>query len=218
MVVTADELGAQDIKKLLIKQAVPASIGILFTLVYSLIDIIFVGQWITLLAIAAATVIFPITFLISLLGMAIGAGGGPVLSRALQGGDYEKASLIFIIILVFAKPKAVIFTFDALITDQTPEALRWVFAASSIIAIQLIIAAYFQAAGKAKKTLLPTLSKQGFFLIPLVLILPNYLGVFGMWIAFSIADVLATILTGHYLKKRNNHKTDLNKKWNIIIT
>ena len=218
MVVTADESGAQDIKKLLIKQAVPALIGILYIVVYSLIDIIFVGQWIGSLAIAVATVILPITFLISSLGMAIGAGGGSVLSRALQGGDYEKASLIFIIILVFAKLTAVIFITEALIIDQTPEALRWVFAASSIIAIQLIETAYFQAAGKAKKTLLPTLSKQGFFLIPLVLILPNYLGVFSVWIAFSIADVLATILTGHYLKKRNNHKTDLNKKWNIIIT
>ena len=218
MVVTADESGAQDIKKLLIKQAVPASIGILYIVVYSLIDIIFVGQWIGSLAIAVATVILPITFLISSLGMAIGEGGGLVLSRALGHGDNEKASLIFIIILVFAKLKAVIFTSDALIIDQTPEALHWVFAASSIIAIQLIGATYFQAAGKAKKTLLPTLSKQGFFLIPLVLILPNYLGVFGVWIAFSIADVLSTILTGHYLKKRNNHKTDLNKKWNIIIT
>ena len=218
MVVTAHELRAQDIKKLLIKQAVPASIGILFTLVYALIDTIFVGQWITSLAIAAVTVILPITFLISLLGMAIGAGGGSVPSKAFGSGDNEKASLIFIIILVFAKLTAVIFITEALIIDQTPEALRWVFAASSIIAIQLIGTAYFQAAGKAKKTLLPTLSKQGFFLIPLVLILPNYLGVFGMWIAFSIADVLATILTGHYLKKRNNHKTDLNKKWNIIIT
>ena len=218
MVVTADESGAQDIKKLLIKQAVPALIGILYIVVYSLIDIIFVGQWIGSLAIAVATVILPITFLISSLGMAIGAGVGLVLSRALGHGDNEKASLIFIIILVFAKLKAVIFTSDALIIDQTPEALRLVFAASSIIAIQLIGAAYFQAAGKAKKTLLPTLSKQGFFLIPLVLILPNYLGVFGVWIAFSIPYVLATILTGHYLKKRNNHKTDLNKKWNIIIT
>ena len=218
MVVTADESGAQYIKKLLIKQAVPASIGILYIVVYALIDTIFVGQWIGSLSIAAATVILSITFLISSLGMAIGVGGGSVLSRALGYGDNEKASLIFIIILVFAKLTAVIFITEALIIDQTPEASRWVFAASFIIAIQLIGAAYFQAAGKAKKTLLPTLSKQGFFLIPLVLILPNYLGVFGMWIAFSIADVLATILTGHYLKKRNNHKTDLNKKWNIIIT
>jgi Na+-driven multidrug efflux pump len=40
-----------------------------------LIDTIF-GQWIGSLAIAAVTVVLPITFLISL-GMAIGVGGGP---------------------------------------------------------------------------------------------------------------------------------------------
>jgi Na+-driven multidrug efflux pump len=111
------------------------------------------------------------------------------------------ASLIFVMIIIFAEPIAAIFTTDPLIIDQTPEALRWVFAASPIIAIQLIGAAYFQAAGKAKKALLLTLSKQGFFLIPLVLILPNFLGVFGVWIAFPIADVFSTILTGYYLKK-----------------
>jgi Na+-driven multidrug efflux pump len=45
-------------------------------------------------------------------------------------------------------------------------------AASPIIAIQLV--EHFQAAGKLKKALMLTLSKQGFFLIPLVLILPNF--------------------------------------------
>ena len=63
MTVTADELGTQDIKKLLIKQAVPSSIGILFMSVNILIDTIFVGQWIGSLAIAAVTVVLPITFL-----------------------------------------------------------------------------------------------------------------------------------------------------------
>ncbi|MDO8316630.1 MAG: MATE family efflux transporter, partial [Flavobacterium sp.] len=102
------------------------------------------------------------------------------------------ATVIFVVILIFAKPIVAVFTTDALVIDQTPEALRWVFAASPIIAVQLIGAAYFQAAGKAKKALLLTLSKQGFFLIPLVLILPNFLGIFGVWIAFPIADILST--------------------------
>jgi Na+-driven multidrug efflux pump len=48
-----------------------------------LVDTIFVGQWIGSLAIAAVTVVLPITFFISSLGMAIGIGGGSVLSRAL---------------------------------------------------------------------------------------------------------------------------------------
>ena len=91
MAATADELGTQDIKKLLIKQAVPASIGILFMSVNILIDTIFVGQWIGSLAIAAVTVVLPITFFISSLGMAIGVGGGSILSRALGANHKEKA-------------------------------------------------------------------------------------------------------------------------------
>ena len=445
MAVTADDLGNQDIRKLLIKQAVPSSIGVLFMSVNILIDTIFVGQWIGSLAIAAVTVVLPFTFFISSLGMAIGIGGGSVLSRALGANNKEKAkntfanqimmtlllscvfvvfgllfsnetlalfgakgaivkpakefffpiiisvpflalcmmgnnviraegkakfamvamiipafvniafdilfikhlnlgmygaalataisyftcfafvlwffiykselklrarhfkfkitivreitalsfvtfsrqgvvsflsillnhtlytyggehsvaiygiisrmlmfalfpilgitqgflpiagfnygagyygrvkesvelsikyaavlaTLIFIVILIFAKSITTIFTNDELVITQTPEALSWVFAASPIIAIQLIGAAYFQAAGKARKALFLTLSKQGFFLIPLVLILPNFLGIFGVWIAFPIADVLSTIITGYYLKKEiNKNLTD----------
>ncbi|MDH3796064.1 MAG: MATE family efflux transporter, partial [Flavobacteriaceae bacterium] len=37
--------------------------------------------------------------------------------------------------------------------------------------------------------------------IPLVLILPLFLGEIGVWISFPIADILATIVTGYYLKR-----------------
>ena len=40
-----------------------------------------------------------------------------------------------------------------------------------------------------------------FFFIPLILILPNYLAELGVWIAFPIADVLATLVTGYFLRK-----------------
>ena len=52
--------------------------------------------------------------------------------------------------------------------------------------------------------LLLTLCRQGFFFIPLILILPTYLGELGVWISFPIADVLATIVTGYYLRKEVN--------------
>ena len=109
--------------------------------------------------------------------------------------------IIFVVVLVFAKPIAALFTTDAGVIQGTPSALRWVFAASPIIAVQLIGGAYFQAAGKATKALLLTLSKQGFFLIPLVLILPSFFGIFGVWIAFPISDILSTLLTGIFLRK-----------------
>jgi putative MATE family efflux protein len=87
------------------------------------------------------------------------------------------------------------------VLDHAPSAMRWVFAATPIIALQLIGAAYFQAVGKAIPALLLTLTRQGFFFIPLVLILPQFWGELGVWLAFPIADVLATIVTGYYLKK-----------------
>lgn len=116
------------------------------------------------------------------------------------------AIVIYTLILIFAKPVVNLFTDDAAILKDAPAALRWVFAASPIIAIQLIGSAYFQAAGKAAKALLLTLTKQGFFLIPLILILPNYFGIFGVWISFPIADILATIVTGIFLKTEMNAK------------
>lgn len=93
---------------------------------------------------------------------------------------------------------------NAFVLEHTPSAMRWVFAATPIIALQLIGAAYFQAIGKAVPALLLTLCRQGFFFIPLVLILPGYLGELGVWISFPIADVLATVVTGYYLRKEIN--------------
>lgn len=90
---------------------------------------------------------------------------------------------------------------NAFVLENTPSAMRWVFAATPIIAIQLIGAAYFQAIGKAVPAFLLTLSRQGFFFIPLILILPKFFGTLGVWTSFPIADLLATLVTGLYLRK-----------------
>jgi len=123
------------------------------------------------------------------------------------------ALLIFAVIMIFPTDIVSIFlsnsdSLDAAtladneeILRRTPSALRWVFAVTPIIIIQLIGASYFQAIGKAVPALLLSLTKQGFFLIPLVLILPHYMGVLGVWVSFPIADVLSTIVTGYFLNK-----------------
>ena len=123
------------------------------------------------------------------------------------------ASLVFIGLFLFPSEIASLFlsdkpglsvhdlTVNAYVMEHTPAAMRWVFAATPIIALQLIGAAYFQAIGKAIPALLLTLTRQGFFFIPLILILPNFFGELGVWISFPIADVLATLVTGYYLRK-----------------
>lgn len=111
------------------------------------------------------------------------------------------ASAVFTLIFIFSEDIVKVFTDDLEILNQTPFALRWVFAATPIIGIQFIGAAYFQAIGKALPALLLTLTRQGFFFIPLLFILSNKIGVIGVWIAFPLGELIATIVTGYFLFK-----------------
>ena len=111
------------------------------------------------------------------------------------------ALVIFALIMTFPEAIVSVFTQDEVILSETPSAMRWVFAAIPIIAIQLIGSAYFQAIGKATPALLLTLTRQGFFFIPLILILPTYFGELGVWISFPIADFLSTVVTGYFLNR-----------------
>lgn len=87
------------------------------------------------------------------------------------------------------------------VLEHISTAMRWVFAATPVIAIPLMGGAYFQAIGKAVPAMLLTLSRQGFFFIPLVFILPYFYGEIGVWTSFAIADVLATLVTAWYLHR-----------------
>lgn len=109
------------------------------------------------------------------------------------------ATLVFIMLMLFPEAITRLFTDDADVLSQTPSDMRWVFAATPIIGIQLIGAAFFQAIGKARQALLLTLSRQGFFFIPLIFILPAFMGELGVWVAFPISDTLSTIVTAWFL-------------------
>jgi len=111
------------------------------------------------------------------------------------------ATSVFVLIVIFSESIPQIFSDDIRVSQQTPQALRYVFMALPIIGVQLIGAAYFQAIGKAKPALLLTLSRQGLFFIPLLYILTPIYGVVGVWISFPVADVLSTLVTVFFLNK-----------------
>ena len=111
------------------------------------------------------------------------------------------ATIVFLLIFFYSDLIPQIFSKDIIVSKQTPMALRFVFMALPIIGIQLIGAAYFQAIGKAKPALLLTLSRQGFFFIPLLFLLPPYIGIDGVWLSFPIADLLSTLVTIYFLNR-----------------
>ncbi|WP_340105767.1 MATE family efflux transporter [Rhodohalobacter sp. 8-1] len=107
---------------------------------------------------------------------------------------------IFAVIMVFAPHIVSVFTNDPLLIERTTPALRAVFLATPLLAINLLGSAYFQAIGRARPALILSLSKQGFILIPLFFILPYFFGIYGIWYSFPIADTGAAIITAVFLK------------------
>lgn len=63
-----------------------------------------------------------------------------------------------------------------------------------IYSVQPMTVNYFTGIGDVKQGIIISLSRQGFFLIPLLLVLPVFLGIDGVLYAAPIADVLACIL------------------------
>jgi len=64
-----------------------------------------------------------------------------------------------------------------------------------VVGVQVMGATMFLALGRAGPALFLSLSRQIIFLIPLVLLLPLTMGLTGIFVAFPIADVLATVVT-----------------------
>lgn len=67
--------------------------------------------------------------------------------------------------------------------------------------VQVLSSSFFTAIGKALKGLLLSLTRQVFFLIPLILILPLWLGIFGVLLAGPIADFIAFVVSVLLVKK-----------------
>ena len=63
-----------------------------------------------------------------------------------------------------------------------------------MVGIQVVITNYFQSVGKASSAILLSLTRQVLLLIPLVLILPSFFGLDGIWIAGPTADFTSSMI------------------------
>jgi len=64
-----------------------------------------------------------------------------------------------------------------------------------VVGFQVVTSGFFQAIGKAKISVFMTLSRQLFFLIPMLLIFPHFIGLNGVWLSMPAADFLAAMVT-----------------------
>ncbi len=101
-----------------------------------------------------------------------------------------------------------IFSSDAELIRSGAPILRIMTVMLPLLGIQMVGSTYFQAVGKALPATILSMSRQLLFFIPIVLLLPLYFGLSGIWATFPISDILAVIITLIWVIKELRHLSD----------
>lgn len=105
----------------------------------------------------------------------------------------------FVVIMLFPDLIMQIFSNDPALVASGRNALRYSVLCLPLAGIQVVGAGLFQALGKSLQALLLTLSRQVLVLIPLVVLMPRFFGLNGVWLAFPIADAITFIITSIFV-------------------
>lgn len=124
------------------------------------------------------------------------------------------ASIVFLLgsLVIQLAPQALVVMFnkDPELMNITIIGLRKYALAMPIVGISIVGSNFIQSIGKAKMAMVLGLLRQVIILIPMVLILPNFFGLNGVWFAQPTADTVSAIITGIVLVRelRKNFKTE----------
>lgn len=132
-----------------------------------------------------------------ILGYNFGAGNWPRVKETLKKGIFIGVLIsTFGWILTETLPDAIssMFTTDMQMIEIARAGFRIYFIFYPVVGAQIVIQNYFQSIGKPKLSIFLSLTRQLIFLLPLLWILPPYLGVDGVWASMAGSDVLAFLL------------------------
>jgi putative MATE family efflux protein len=100
----------------------------------------------------------------------------------------------FVIAMFCPAQCARLFTSDATLISYSVTAMRYMMFLFIIIGAQMVITHFFQSIGKAKVSIFLSLSRQLIFLVPMIAVLPHYMGLDGVWLAMPLSDAVAAIM------------------------
>ena len=115
---------------------------------------------------------------------------------------------------------ASLFTRDVELQHIASKALRISVIMFPVIGSQIVITNFFQSIGKAKISILLSLTRQFLFLVPCLFILPAIFGLTGVWSAMPVSDGLSSIVSTFFIfyyirrfKRRTNyHIIEINQQ------
>lgn len=187
-------------------------------------------------AVAAMSIISSISTLIFMPIFGINQGVQPILGYNYGAKNYERvkralklailggvcvASFGFVLVQFFPNLLFAAFAKDAPeLVKLGSKGIRMDLMFLPIVGYQIVASNYFQAIGKAKISIFLSFLRQVIVLIPVILILPKFLGLNGLWLSQPIADIVTALITGLFLFreiKSINHLKKYKEHKNVVI-
>lgn len=105
------------------------------------------------------------------------------------------ATIGFVMGVFFPHVLVKMFTNDQQLIEMAAHALKISVLIFPLVGSQVVLTNFFQFIGRAKISMLLSLTRQVLFLIPCLLILPNFFGLDGVWGSMPVSDFLSVIVT-----------------------
>jgi putative MATE family efflux protein len=166
-------------------------------------------------AVASMGIIASIAMVILMPIFGVNQGSQPIVGYNYGAKQYERvketlklAALAATVIvnigylIVVLYPAQVMALFDPNDTELIAfgsQVIKITFAMYPLVGAQIVGANFFQSIGKPKQAMFLSLSRQVLVLIPLVMILPNYYGLKGVFYAGPLSDLASFIITGIFV-------------------
>ena len=176
------------------------------------------------LAIGAYGIVNRIIFLFLMICMGLTQGMQPIAGYNFGAKQYDRVKEVlwktlgfafgvmcigFVICELFPKTVVSIFTTDDELIQNAAIGLRTVMMTFPLVGIQVVIGNFFQSLGYVGRATFLSLSRQLLFLLPLLIFLPKFFEIRGVWLSLPVSDtiscIVAIILLSRFLK---NFKTE----------
>lgn len=161
-------------------------------------------------AIAAMSIVGRMSFFIGACAIGTGQGMQPVISFNYGARKYRRVresfhftvkmaaallSVFAVVCMIFARPIITWFRDDPEVIEIGTIALRWACVSALFQPLSVPINMMFQSIGKSGRALFLSALRTGLCFIPLIEVLPLYLGLTGIEIAQPVSDITAALIS-----------------------
>ncbi|MDL2310660.1 MATE family efflux transporter [Peptostreptococcaceae bacterium OttesenSCG-928-C18] len=124
-------------------------------------------------------------------------------------------TICYAVIMLFPEILIKLFIINAsdinIVMPITVEGLKITSLVLPVLGFQILSSNYFQSTGKPLIGIILSLSRQLIILIPVLLIIPRFFGLLGVWLAYPVSDFLSFLLTIYFVSIdfKNLNKKDI---------